>query len=73
MLYSPSCVRLASGAVSDFLPSVSDVMVGMGFERPLIVESLVKRKYNDVTATYLLLGRKNEVDDRAVGCFSVTR
>ncbi|XP_061574837.1 MAP/microtubule affinity-regulating kinase 4 isoform X2 [Cololabis saira] len=39
-----------------------DVMVGMGFERQSVVDSLVKHKYDDVTATYLLLGRKNETE-----------
>lgn len=40
---------------------VPDVMVGMGFTREEVRESLVSQKYNEVTATYLLLGRKNEV------------
>uniref|UniRef100_A0A673C499 non-specific serine/threonine protein kinase n=1 Tax=Sphaeramia orbicularis TaxID=375764 RepID=A0A673C499_9TELE len=38
-----------------------DVMVGMGFARDEIRDSLSSQKYNEVTATYLLLGRKNEV------------
>lgn len=37
-------------------------MVGMGFNREEIKESLISHKYNEVTATYLLLGRKNEVN-----------
>ncbi|AWO98580.1 putative MAP/microtubule affinity-regulating kinase 4 [Scophthalmus maximus] len=39
-----------------------DVMVGMGFTRDEINDSLVSQKYNEITATYLLLGRKNETD-----------
>ncbi|XP_061682870.1 MAP/microtubule affinity-regulating kinase 4 isoform X2 [Syngnathoides biaculeatus] len=44
-----------------------DVMVGMGFTREEIRDSLLSHKYNEVTATYLLLARKSEVDN------SVTR
>ncbi|GLD48091.1 MAP/microtubule affinity-regulating kinase 4-like isoform X1, partial [Lates japonicus] len=39
-----------------------DIMVGMGFTREEVRDSLVSQKYNEVTATYLLLGRKNEID-----------
>ncbi|XP_062378525.1 MAP/microtubule affinity-regulating kinase 3a isoform X1 [Sardina pilchardus] len=35
-----------------------DVMVGMGYSREKITESLQKMKYDEITATYLLLGRK---------------
>lgn len=38
-----------------------DIMVGMGFTREEIRDSLNTQKYNEVTATYLLLGRKNDV------------
>uniref|UniRef100_A0A668AR37 MAP/microtubule affinity-regulating kinase 3 n=1 Tax=Myripristis murdjan TaxID=586833 RepID=A0A668AR37_9TELE len=38
-----------------------DVMVGMGFSRDEIKEALTNQRYNDITATYLLLGCKNEV------------
>ncbi|KAG7233571.1 hypothetical protein INR49_006846 [Caranx melampygus] len=34
------------------------VMVGMGYSREEINDSLAKMKYDDITATYLLLGRR---------------
>lgn len=33
-------------------------MVGMGYSREEIHESLTRMKYDEITATYLLLGRK---------------
>lgn len=36
----------------------TDVMVSMGYSREKINDSLTKMKYDDITATYLLLGRK---------------
>ncbi|KAL3979253.1 RAR-related orphan receptor beta [Sarotherodon galilaeus] len=36
-----------------------DLMVGMGYSRDAITDSLSKMKYDDITATYLLLGRKS--------------
>ncbi|MBN3294865.1 MARK3 kinase, partial [Amia calva] len=36
-----------------------DIMVGMGYSRDEIHESLARMKYDDITATYLLLGRKS--------------
>ena len=37
---------------------LSDKMVSMGYCRKDIEEALSQNKYNDLTATYLLLGRK---------------
>ncbi|KAI5089599.1 MAP/microtubule affinity-regulating kinase 4 isoform X2, partial [Silurus meridionalis] len=42
-------------------PSRIEVMVGMGFTTEDIKDALLNQKYNEVTATYLLLGLKNEV------------
>ncbi|XP_024613559.1 MAP/microtubule affinity-regulating kinase 3 isoform X2 [Neophocaena asiaeorientalis asiaeorientalis] len=36
-----------------------DIMVGMGYSQDEIQESLSKMKYDEITATYLLLGRKS--------------
>ncbi|XP_075872574.1 MAP/microtubule affinity-regulating kinase 3-like [Nelusetta ayraudi] len=35
-----------------------ELMVGMGYSREKINDSLAKMKYDDITATYLLLGRR---------------
>uniref|UniRef100_A0A3B4A6M8 MAP/microtubule affinity-regulating kinase 3 n=1 Tax=Periophthalmus magnuspinnatus TaxID=409849 RepID=A0A3B4A6M8_9GOBI len=42
-----------------------DVMVGMGFSRDEIQEALNGHKYNEVTATYLLLGRAGQVSTQS--------
>ncbi|XP_053473992.1 MAP/microtubule affinity-regulating kinase 4 isoform X1 [Ictalurus furcatus] len=42
-------------------PSRIEVMVGMGFTTDNIKDALLNQKYNEVTATYLLLGLKTEV------------
>ncbi|XP_078090179.1 MAP/microtubule affinity-regulating kinase 3a isoform X11 [Mustelus asterias] len=43
-----------------------DIMVGMGYTREEIQESLAKMKYDDITATYLLLGRKSNEVQRSI-------
>lgn len=43
-------------------------MVGMGYTRDDIKDALTTRKYNEVTATYLLLGRMNEVRHNETTC-----
>lgn len=56
------CVPPRGPAVSPSpSPLPAEVMVGMGYTREEIKESLSNQKYNEVTATYLLLGRKSEV------------
>ncbi|XP_008424822.1 MAP/microtubule affinity-regulating kinase 4 isoform X4 [Poecilia reticulata] len=53
-----------------------DVIVGMGFDREEVRESLVKHKYNEITAMYLLLGRKTETDgaeSRSASSLSLAR
>jgi len=36
----------------------ADMMMGMGYSRKEIEESLFQQKYNDIMATYLLLARR---------------
>uniref|UniRef100_A0A8K9US10 non-specific serine/threonine protein kinase n=1 Tax=Oncorhynchus mykiss TaxID=8022 RepID=A0A8K9US10_ONCMY len=36
-----------------------DIMVGMGYTREEVTESLTRMKYDEITATYLLLGRNS--------------
>lgn len=38
---------------------ITEALVGMGYSRSEIEDSLAQAKYDDVFATYLLLGRKN--------------
>jgi len=47
-------------------------MVGMGFTSEEIKDSLLNQKYNEVTATYLLLGRKGDVSSSAFTLFVFT-
>ena len=37
---------------------LSDLMTNMGYTRKEIEDSLSQNKYDDITATYLLLGRR---------------
>ncbi|XP_077403739.1 MAP/microtubule affinity-regulating kinase 4 isoform X1 [Vanacampus margaritifer] len=46
-------------------PARIEVMVGMGFTPDEIKDSLLNQKYNEVTATYLLLGRKGDEGSEA--------
>ncbi|KAL6095427.1 mark3 [Pungitius sinensis] len=50
-----------------------DLMVGMGYSREDINDSLTKMKYDDITAAYLLLGRQAaevEVSESSRACHS---
>uniref|UniRef100_A0A8C8JNJ6 non-specific serine/threonine protein kinase n=1 Tax=Oncorhynchus tshawytscha TaxID=74940 RepID=A0A8C8JNJ6_ONCTS len=52
-----------------------EVMVGMGFTPEEIKDALLNQKYNEVTATYLLLGLKNEDggESRSASTLSLAR
>uniref|UniRef100_A0A672QLW3 non-specific serine/threonine protein kinase n=1 Tax=Sinocyclocheilus grahami TaxID=75366 RepID=A0A672QLW3_SINGR len=52
-----------------------DVMVGMGYTRDEIKDALSTQKYNEIFATYLLLGRKNEdgMESRSSSSLSLAR
>ncbi|XP_006879115.1 PREDICTED: MAP/microtubule affinity-regulating kinase 3 isoform X1 [Elephantulus edwardii] len=49
-----------------------DIMVGMGYSQEEIQESLSKMKYDEITATYLLLGRKSSELDASDSSSSST-
>ncbi|XP_058882719.1 MAP/microtubule affinity-regulating kinase 4 isoform X1 [Acipenser ruthenus] len=54
-----------------------EVMVGMGYSREEIRDALTNQKYNEVTATYLLLEHKNQeldgLDSRSGSSLSLAR
>lgn len=50
----------------------ADVMVGMGYNLEEIQDSLAKMKYDEITATYLLLGRKASEVQRPSGYHHAT-
>ncbi|KAM3656359.1 MAP/microtubule affinity-regulating kinase 4-like [Ammospiza maritima maritima] len=50
-----------------------EVMVGMGYTREEIKEALSTHKYNEVTATYLLLGRRGEPEGGTSLSLSLSR
>ncbi|XP_061596647.1 MAP/microtubule affinity-regulating kinase 4 isoform X1 [Cololabis saira] len=56
-------------------PARIEVMVGMGFTSEEIKDALLNQKYNEVTATYLLLGRKGDEssDARTASSLSLAR
>ncbi|XP_026777527.1 MAP/microtubule affinity-regulating kinase 4 isoform X1 [Pangasianodon hypophthalmus] len=56
-------------------PSRIEVMVGMGFTTENIKDALLNQKYNEVTATYLLLGLKTEdgAESRVSGSMTLPR
>lgn len=41
-----------------FFRPLSELMITMGFPKDEITEALIGQKYDEVMATYLLLGRK---------------
>ncbi|XP_050965443.1 MAP/microtubule affinity-regulating kinase 4 isoform X2 [Labeo rohita] len=56
-------------------PNRIEIMVGMGFTTEEIKDSLLNQKYNEVTATYLLLGLKTEdgAESRVSGSMTLPR
>ncbi|KTF82826.1 hypothetical protein cypCar_00011325 [Cyprinus carpio] len=55
-----------------FYMSTDYVMLGMGYTRDEIKDALSTQKYNEIFATYLLLGRKNEDGMESRSCSSLS-